>query len=48
LRISIHPRDYSQPAIWKQILGFLEATKNVRTATTYQVWIAEQRLKGGT
>jgi predicted deacetylase len=45
LRISIHPPDYSQPAIWNQILGFIEATKNVRTATTYQDWIAEQRLK---
>jgi predicted deacetylase len=43
LRISIHPPDYSQPAIWKQILGFIAATKNVRTATTYQDWIAEQR-----
>src|SRR5881398_2798407 len=42
LRISIHPPDNSQPAIWKQILGFIEATKNVRTATTYQDWIAEQ------
>jgi uncharacterized protein len=45
LRISIHPPDYSQPAIWKQILGFIDAAKNVRTATTYQHWIAEQRLK---
>ena len=45
LRISIHPPDYSQAAIWRQILGFIEATKNVRTATTYQDWIAEQRLK---
>jgi predicted deacetylase len=48
LRISIHPPDYSQPAIWTQILGFIEATKNVRTATTYQDWIAEQRLRQGT
>jgi uncharacterized protein len=48
LRISIHPPDYSQPAIWNQILGFIEATKNVRTATTYQDWIAEQRLKRDT
>ena len=47
LRISIHPPDYSQPAIWKQILGFVAATKNARTATTYQDWIAEQRLKRG-
>lgn len=47
LRISIHPPDYSQPAIWKQILGFIAATRDVRTATTYQDWIAEQRLKRG-
>jgi predicted deacetylase len=43
LRISIHPPDYSQPAIWQQILGFIMAIKNERTATTYQDWIAEQR-----
>jgi hypothetical protein len=45
LRISIHPRDYSQPAIWKQIVDFIAATKTARTATTYQDWIAEQRLR---
>ena len=48
LRISIHPPDYLQSAIWKQILAFIAATKNARTATTYQDWIAEQRLKRGT
>lgn len=48
LRISIHPPDYCQPAIWKQILGFVSATREARTATTYQDWIAEQRLKRGT
>jgi predicted deacetylase len=47
LRISIHPPDYSQPTIWKQILGFITATKSARNATTYQDWIAEQRLKRG-
>ena len=47
LRISIHPPDYSQPAIWKQILGFIAATKGARSATTYQDWIAEQRLTRG-
>jgi uncharacterized protein len=47
LRISIHPPDYSQPAIWKQILGFIAAIKRARTATTYQDWIAEQRLRRG-
>jgi predicted deacetylase len=48
LRISIHPPDYSQQIIWNQILGFIAATKGARTATTYQDWIAEQRLKRGT
>jgi predicted deacetylase len=48
LRISIHPADYSQRTIWKQILGFIAAIKGARTATTYQDWIAEQRLKRGT
>jgi predicted deacetylase len=48
LRVSIHPPDYLQPAIWKQILAFIETTKNVRTATTYQDWIVEQRLTRGT
>jgi predicted deacetylase len=47
LRISIHPPDYSQPTIWRQILGFIAATKRARTVTTYQDWIAEQRLKRG-
>ena len=45
LRISIHPPDYFQPTIWKQILSFIAASKNARTATTYQDWITEQRLK---
>jgi len=45
LRISIHPPDYSRPTIWKQILGFIAETKGTRTATTYQDWIAEQRLE---
>src|SRR5262245_45240652 len=48
LRVSIHPPDYSQPTIWKQILGIIAATKGARDATTYQDWIAEQRLKRGT
>jgi hypothetical protein len=47
LRISIHPPDYSQPIIWQQILGFITETKGTRTATTYQDWIADQRLKRG-
>jgi uncharacterized protein len=48
LRISIHPPDYSEPTIWKQILGFVATTNSARTATTYQDWIDEQRLRQGT
>src|SRR5438876_2339720 len=47
LRISIHPPDYFHPAIWRQILALITATNSVRTATTYQDWIAEQRLRRG-
>jgi predicted deacetylase len=47
LRISIHPPDYSHPAIWRQIVGLIEATAASRTTTTYQDWIAQQRLRGG-
>jgi predicted deacetylase len=43
LRISIHPNDYSHPAIWRQITDLIEATRPARTATTYRDWIAEQR-----
>jgi uncharacterized protein len=48
LRISIHPPDYSQRGVWKQIIGFIAAIRNVRTATTYQDWIAEQRSGNAT
>ena len=47
LRISIHPSDHSHPAIWKQILGLIQGSVESRTATTYQEWIAEQRLRRG-
>lgn len=47
LRISIHPPDYSCPAIWKQIVRLIETSIASHTATTYQDWIAEQRLRGG-
>ena len=45
LRISIHPPDYSHPEIWRQILDLIEATSERRAATTYQDWVAEQRLR---
>ena len=47
LRISIHPPDHSHPRIWKQITEFIEGSVGSRTPTTYQEWIAEQRLKRG-
>jgi len=47
LRISIHPPDYLHPAIWSQITDLIERSVGSRTATTYQEWIAEQRLKRG-
>jgi predicted deacetylase len=47
LRISIHPTDYPHPAIWRQIVDLIDATIGSRTATTYQDWIAEQRLRRG-
>jgi predicted deacetylase len=45
MRLSIHPPDYSHPAIWRQIVDLAQAAGNVRTPTTYQGWIADQRLK---
>jgi len=47
LRISIHPPDCSHPAIWRQIVNLIDAAIGSRTATTYQDWIAEQRLRRG-
>jgi predicted deacetylase len=47
LRISIHPPDYSHPAIWRQIVDLIEAAAGSRTTTTYQDWIAQQRLRRG-
>jgi len=47
LRLSVHPPDYSHPAIWRQIVGLINATDGVRTSITYQDWIAEQRLRRG-
>lgn len=47
LRLSIHPPDYSYPKIWRQIVDLIDATSELRAATTYQDWIAEQRLRRG-
>lgn len=43
LRISLHPPDYSYPAIWRQIVDLITMANRQRTATTYQDWIAEQK-----
>jgi len=43
LRLSIHPPDYSHPTIWRQIIDLVSAMDGVRTPTTYQDWIADQR-----
>jgi uncharacterized protein len=48
LRISLHPPDYSFPAIWRQVTGMIQKAVGSRTATTYHDWIAQQRLKRGT
>jgi len=45
IRLGIHPPDYSHPAIWRQIIDLVSAMAPVRTPTTYQDWIGEQRLK---
>jgi predicted deacetylase len=47
LRISLHPPDYSHPAIWRQVTGIIEKAVSSRTPTTYQDWITEQRLRRG-
>jgi predicted deacetylase len=45
LRISIHPPDYSHPTIWRQVTSMIERAIGSRTATTYQDWIVQQRLR---
>jgi len=47
VRLSIHPPDFSHPAIWRQIVDLISEMTLIRTSTTYQDWIAEQRLKRG-
>jgi predicted deacetylase len=45
MRLSIHPPDYSHPAIWRQIADFVSVMAPVRTPITYQDWIGDQRTK---
>ena len=47
LRLSLHPPDFSHPTIWRQIVDLIGEMVPIRTPTTYQEWIAEQRLKRG-
>ena len=46
-RLSIHPPDFSHPAIWRQIVDLISDIAPLRTPTTYQEWIAEQRKQRG-
>ena len=45
LRIGIHPTDLAHPPIWRQISEIVDNMAKARTATTYQDWVAEQRLR---
>ena len=47
VRLSVHPPDYSHPSIWRQIVDLVDGMASIRTPTTYQDWIADQRLKRG-
>jgi uncharacterized protein len=47
MRLSIHPPDFSHPAIWRQIVDLIGTMDGLRTPVTYQDWIAEQRRKRG-
>jgi uncharacterized protein len=45
VRLSIHPPDFAHPTIWRQIVDLISEMAAVRTPTTYQDWIGEQRQK---
>ena len=45
LRLSVHPRDYEYPTIWRQIIGSVGRMGKLRSVTTYQDWIAERRIE---
>src|SRR5262249_57501280 len=44
MRLSIHPPDFSHPAIWGQIVSLITEMSAGMTATTYRNLIAAQRL----
>jgi predicted deacetylase len=43
VRLSIHPPDFSHPAIWRQILELTGELAGTRSPITYESWIAAQR-----
>src|SRR5262249_20772253 len=45
LRVSIHPPDFSYPAIWHQVVDLIGKVVPARAVTTYQDWVADQRLR---
>ncbi len=45
VRLSIHPPDHIYPAIWRQIVDLIKSMDGMRTSTTYQDWIGEQRTR---
>ena len=44
-RLSIHPLDYSYPAVWRQIRQFVGAMQSDRSPTTYHDWTVEWRIR---
>jgi len=45
LRLSVHPRDYEYPTIWRQIIDSVGRMGKSRSVTTYQDWIAKRRIE---
>jgi predicted deacetylase len=45
VRLSIHPPDHIYPAIWRQIVDLIKTMDGLRTSTTYQDWLADQRSR---
>jgi uncharacterized protein len=45
LRLSIHPPDYVYPSVWRQIVDLIKTMDGLRTSTTYQDWLGEQRTR---
>jgi predicted deacetylase len=44
-RVSLHPCDRQHREIWEQILRLTKRLAELRTATTYRDWIADQRTR---